>query len=222
MPDDTIVSMMPPEKPEGRSTTPAGNRDDWLAQLEDASFALQDDSLRQHQGDDLPRPDAARDDSRRHEPQPFDVARHQAIAQLQGVLLAAGTHNLPAGNMPAASTPLNAPVSPAPPPVGSPLTTAISSQAPKAPSPQTFSTTSVEHLMNRLRFSEFNISVTTRGDEMTLWVRDFKQKYASELFHWVKDLGQLLQGSGKSLNRIMVNGKQIHHVNELLGGGKWQ
>lgn len=222
MPDDTIVSMMPPQKPEGKSATPAGNRDDWLAQLEDAAFALQDDSLRQHQGDDLPRPDEAQNDTRRHEPQPFDVARHQAIAQLQGVLLAAGKHNLPAGNMPPTSTAFNAPVSPAAPSVGSPLTTPVSSQVPKAAPAQTSAAPSVEHLMNRLRFSEFNVSVTTRGDEMTLWVRDFKQKYASELFHWVKDLGHLLQGSGKSLARIMVNGKQIHHVNELLGGGKWQ
>jgi hypothetical protein len=57
---------------------------------------------------------------------------------------------------------------------------------------------------------------------MTIWVRDFKQKYGAELFHWVQDLQQLLESSGKTLERVMVNGKQVQHLNELLGGGKWQ
>ena len=77
-------------------------------------------------------------------------------------------------------------------------------------------------LMNKMRFSDLNIRITQHGDELTLWVRDFTQKYSVEVFNWVKDLQSLLNSAGKSFAKIMVNGKQIHHQNELLGGQSWQ
>lgn len=81
---------------------------------------------------------------------------------------------------------------------------------------------SFDVLMNKMRFTDLNIRITQQGDELTLWVRDFSQKYSVEVFSWVKDLQSLLRSSGKSLAKIMVNGKQIQHPNQLLGGQSWQ
>lgn len=222
MPDDTLISMTPPILPEARSATPAGNRDEWLAQLEDAAFTVQDDSLRQHRDDHVPRAEELPGTLRHHEPAPLDVPRHQTIIALQNALAASGNRTPSAASAVvrpgAAYLPGNSAATVGNPALASPPNTLqnqpVAQRAALAPR--------LEHLINRLQFSELNVSVTSRGDEMTLWVRDFKQKYGSELFHWVQDLGQFLQGNGKSLSRIMVNGKQIHHVNELLGGGKWQ
>ena len=76
-------------------------------------------------------------------------------------------------------------------------------------------------LMNQLRFTDLNVRVTQSAGELTLWIRDFKQKYAVEVFNWVRDLQGLLAEQGNSLSRIMVNGKRISHVNELMGGSQW-
>ena len=77
-------------------------------------------------------------------------------------------------------------------------------------------------LMNQMRFTDVNVRLTQSGGELTLWVRDFRQKYAVEVFTWVRDLQCLLAEQGSSLSRIMVNGKRITHINELLGASSWQ
>lgn len=77
-------------------------------------------------------------------------------------------------------------------------------------------------LMNQMRFTDVNVRLTQSGGELTLWIRDFRQKYAAEVFNWVRDLQGLLAEQGSSLSRIMVNGKRITHINELLGASSWQ
>ena len=77
-------------------------------------------------------------------------------------------------------------------------------------------------LMNQMRFTDVNVRLTQSRGELTLWVRDFRQKYAVEVFNWVRDLQGLLAEQGSSLSRIIVNGKRITHINELLGASSWQ
>ena len=76
--------------------------------------------------------------------------------------------------------------------------------------------------MNQMRFTDVNVRLTQSGGELTLWIRDFRQKYATEVFNWVRDLQGVLAEQGSSLSRIMVNGKRITHINELLGASSWQ
>lgn len=77
-------------------------------------------------------------------------------------------------------------------------------------------------LMNQMRFTDVNLRLTQSGGELTLWIRDFRQKYSIEVFNWVRDLQGLLSEQGSTLSRIMVNGKRITHINELLGASSWQ
>jgi hypothetical protein len=53
---------------------------------------------------------------------------------------------------------------------------------------------------------------------LTLWIRDFKQKYSSEVFQWTNSLENLLRENGQSLSRIMLNGKNINNINAIYGG----
>jgi hypothetical protein len=52
---------------------------------------------------------------------------------------------------------------------------------------------------------------------MTLWIRDFQNRYAQELVHWVQDLQALLESQGRPLTRIMLNGKPLQHITDILG-----
>ena len=65
---------------------------------------------------------------------------------------------------------------------------------------------------------DVNIQLTQSKDGLTLWIRDFKQKYSSEVFQWAKSLEGLLRENGQSLSRIMLNGKNINNINEIFGG----
>lgn len=222
MSDDTIISMLPPGNSETRTNTAVGSREEWLAQLEDAAFALQDNSLRRYMDDDLPSTEENTVTASHNQSFVLNAARHQSIAELQRILTSGVGPNTPVGMGLSGPGPAYAPVNPAAIAGNAPPAPAINNPSPQTSPSKPTATPNLQQLINRLQFSDLNVTVTNRGDEMTLWVRDFKQKYATELFHWIKDLGQFLQGSGKSLSRIMVNGEQINHVNELLGGGKWQ
>jgi len=221
MPDDIIVSINTPPKSVGSTSTPSGNRDEWLAQLEDAAFALRDDSLRPHQDDARNPANGDHPQMPTDEPVSSTSAQEQSITDIQNVFSTRVSQQYLSRNAAAIRQFISRPSSPLPPSVGT--TSTLTSNGPSSPGvrPAT-SAPRLEQLLNRLHFSELNISVTSRGDEMTIWVRDFKQKYGAELFHWVQDLQQLLESSGKTLARVMVNGKQVQHLNELLGGGKWQ
>ncbi|MFT5334914.1 MAG: hypothetical protein ACJASY_002300 [Halioglobus sp.] len=75
-----------------------------------------------------------------------------------------------------------------------------------------------EALLNQTRFMDVNIQVTQSKDGLTLWIRDFKQKYSSEVFQWTKSLENLLREKGQSLSRIMLNGKTLTNINAIFGG----
>jgi hypothetical protein len=73
-------------------------------------------------------------------------------------------------------------------------------------------------LVNKMQFADFNVQVTRTGSQSTLWIRDFKQKYGPELYQWVRELQSLMKESGQAFHKIMVNGKPLAHINQLLGG----
>jgi hypothetical protein len=75
-----------------------------------------------------------------------------------------------------------------------------------------------EALMSQTRFMEVNIQLTQSGGSVTLWIRDFKNKYANEVFHWTRSLETLLRERGQSLSRIMLNGKPIPSIEAVFGG----
>src|SRR6056300_1230086 len=85
MPDDIIVSINTPPKSVGSTSTPSGNRDEWLAQLEDAAFALRDDSLRPHQDDARNPSNGDHPKMPTDEPVSSTSAQEQSITDIQNV-----------------------------------------------------------------------------------------------------------------------------------------
>jgi hypothetical protein len=75
-----------------------------------------------------------------------------------------------------------------------------------------------EAMVNQARFMDVNIQLTQSKDGVTLWIRDCKQKYSSEVFQWTNSLENLLRENGQSLSRIMLNGKNINNINAIFGG----
>jgi len=225
---DGIKPDQPDAAPEGSngSVKQKADREKWLAELEKKSFQISDDTLPQEQG----RPDRASPDTN---PSPAE----KSPPWLE--------NGVPAGF----ESEIAAPEQPQQPSVGIAPPTAGIGSAPATPGPAGIDTgvawtqnaainqqvngnrfdaqaaqaaQRVEVLMNQLKFMDLNVRLTRQGEEVTLWIRDFKQKYAQQAYQWIKDLQTLLPQTGQKLTKIVVNGKQLVHINELLGGGTWQ
>lgn len=222
--DDKLPGMLidPGAQDATRKSAKEGDKARWLAELEDESFKVHDDLIKaSSEGQDDEEPVLGEESARAA----IDSATQQdpmvSVAE-QALMIA-----LQAQSEGALKTPLSAmQVLVAQQGnaygTGQPMIrgSAVFRGAPTVQSLQ--AAQSFDALMNKMRFTDLNIRITQQGDELTLWVRDFTQKYSVEVFNWVKDLQSLLRSSGKSLAKIMVNGKQLQHPNQLLGGQSWQ
>jgi hypothetical protein len=220
---DTIGLDMTAKDPEGRPGA-AGNGDPekWLAALEKSAFEIKDDSVNFGQRkifDPESLPDEVRTGSALDALRP---AVNTAAAQLASMPVSAQPAIAPASGFGATPT---AGLPSAPGQIGGSgfEQSKLAMLRPQVNGPQgARAAQRFDAMMNQMRFTDLNISVTRAGDNVTLWIRDFKQKYGQELFHWVRDLQGLMQENGTELSRIMVNGRQLNHVNQLLGDAQWQ
>jgi hypothetical protein len=225
------IDGIKPDQPEGArdngtgSTQKKADREKWLAELEKKSFQVNDDRLTAKDDQlDPDSPEAVADQPKQKtwlaaaaaDGAPPEVA--EPAQALQPLVTpgapAARTPGLPAG-FGAPGIDAGATWSQNPSLNFQPAGHRITAQTVQA-------TQRLEVLMNQLKFMEVNIRVTQQGEEVTLWIRDFKQKYAQQAYQWVKDLQALLPQIGQKLTKIVVNGTELVHLNELLGGGKWQ
>ena len=137
--------------------------------IEDAAFALQDNSLRRDMDDDLPSREENTVTARHSQSPVLNAARHQSIAELQRILTSGVGPNTPVGmglsgpgpafTQPSIPLPLLAMRLRHLPSI---IYTTIQPQANGHATPE------LQQLINRLQFSDLNVTVTNRGDEMTL------------------------------------------------------
>jgi len=73
-------------------------------------------------------------------------------------------------------------------------------------------------LLNQATFIDVNLQLTHSSEGPVLWIRDFKAKYSQELHHWTQELQTVLEEQGQKLSRIMLNGRPINQISDILGG----
>jgi hypothetical protein len=214
-----------PRDDAGDSRHKKADRGKWLAELEQKSFQVSDDRIRQP--DSLPVAEKPPGSAPLTGSQPpwLEAAGSEpsvagetawSRAGLQAYQTSAPRVSGPALDPAPARAGLQQPAAWAPPSINLPLSgsrlTAQTAQAVQR----------VEVLMSQLRFMELNVRITQQGEEVTLWIRDFKQKYGQQAYHWIKELQTILPRCGQKLTRIVVNGRELVHLGELIGGDKWQ
>ncbi len=198
-------------------------REQWLSALEKESFGLSDDALPQDQASaDVPAPPGliayGTPEGEATPPDPFAAA-----AELANLVTASRAGPAIPGVSAARAAQGMQPAVPEPRGLEGWQIATLPSGGTRSPDANGLRLAQrYDALMNQMRFTDVNVRLTQSGGELTLWVRDFRQKYAVEVFNWVRDLQGLLAEQGSSLSRIMVNGKRITHINELLGASSWQ
>jgi hypothetical protein len=218
---DTTTSALPQALRIGESSAQAGSqgRDRWLAALEQESFQVTDNRLRAPSGDRTETVDDSAPAAKAQlslpglQPSPLLPAPTPGTGAelLQQALMQAGAPPLALGPGPAMPTAGAAAMQGSPP---IPRVTA-GAQGPGLNTPTRLGSP-MEAIINRARFLDVNLQLTHSGNKTTLWIRDFRQKYSQEILRLVEDLRAALMQQGRSLSRIMVNGKPVHHVTDLL------
>ena len=72
-------------------------------------------------------------------------------------------------------------------------------------------------LVNQSRFFDVNVQLTKSKQGLTLWIRDFKQKYQQDLQHWINDVKSMLAEQNMTLYRVVINGKAVASTTHVFG-----
>jgi hypothetical protein len=221
--ESNVVELFGERKPGDASREARGSsKEKWLSALEKESFGITDDSLRDQTGAQ----------SRGGHKSGVDGSGQQGYASVSPDTVYHEKQGIPKHQL---SNPARMSVQL---PVG--FNRALPNQIPQAMPGQTPSDTAktvssnparpgitmsspglsqrYEALLNQTRFMDVNIQLTQSRDGMTLWIRDFKNKYSNEVFHWAQSLETLLGEKGQSISRIMLNGKNLSTIDEIIGG----
>ncbi len=206
--------------PQGRNSSQPGNGDAWLAALERASFALQDDTLRAPEAGPGAVPDPLRQPllepplpagDRRSSTAPPGAASVPASAAQLAASAARQAHGGQAASP--ANAAVTAPASGGQRSSQVPLANAFTRLAADKPE----ASQRYQALLQQARFMDVNLQLTHGDKGPVLWIRDFKQHYAQDLYNWVSDLQAMLAEQGQQVSRIMLNGRPLSHISDLLG-----
>lgn len=219
------LNLAEPRDQAGDARQNKNEREKWLAELEKKSFQINDDQLRHV--DSLPSPGRAHvNPPNTDNPSRWPDAAASTAPTPENAARTDSNLLVDQASVPIAPVPARLPVTPrlaaqpsaawvhpfVTPPLSGTRLTVEAAQAVHR----------IEVLMSQLRFMDLNVRITRQGEEVTLWIRDFKQKYGQQVYHWIKELQAMLPRSGQKLTRIVVNGKELVHPGELIGGVKWQ
>lgn len=222
--DNNVVDLFADRKAKDASKDlRESSREKWLSALEKESFGISDDTLKDHdsaeqrgdlppefggpqqQGQILGRPDT-----------PAEILARQGMSQ--GQAKSPSAFAPPAqGFSPGLSSLLPQAVPGQPGSVSADVLNRQAARPGITMSSPGFAQR-YEALLSQTRFMDVNIQITQSKDGLTLWIRDFKNKYANEVFQWTQSLDNLLRERGQSITRIMLNGKAITTIASIFGG----